>query len=40
MQDLRDAIAGQRLEAFAREFLSRYRSSPAKAGVQTREALI
>jgi queuine tRNA-ribosyltransferase len=27
MQGLRDAIAGQRLEAFAREFLGRYRSS-------------
>jgi queuine tRNA-ribosyltransferase len=40
MQDLREAIAGQRLEAFAREFLGRYRGSPAKAGVQTREALI
>ena len=40
MHDLREAIAGQRLEAFAGEFLERYRSSPAKAGVQTREALI
>jgi queuine tRNA-ribosyltransferase len=27
MQGLRDAIAGQRLQAFAREFLGRYRSS-------------
>jgi queuine tRNA-ribosyltransferase len=26
MQDLRDAIAGQRLQAFAREFLERYRA--------------
>jgi len=31
MQGLRDAIAGQRLQAFARNFLGRYRS-PAKAG--------
>jgi queuine tRNA-ribosyltransferase len=37
MQGLRDAIAGQRLEAFAREFLGRYRA-PAKAGAQTGEA--
>jgi queuine tRNA-ribosyltransferase len=27
MQDLRDAIAGQRLQAFARDFLGRYKSS-------------
>ena len=25
MQDLRDAIAGQRLQAFGQEFLQRYR---------------
>ena len=29
MQGLRDAIAGQRLQAFAREFLGRYRRAPA-----------
>ena len=29
MQGLRDAIAGQRLQGFAREFLARYRRSPA-----------
>ena len=34
MQSLRDAIAGQRLTAFAKAFLGRYRS-PAKAGVQS-----
>jgi queuine tRNA-ribosyltransferase len=34
MQDLRDAIAGQRLKAFASGFLEKYRGSPAKAGVQ------
>jgi queuine tRNA-ribosyltransferase len=33
MQSLRDAIAEQRLRAFAREFLDRYRS-PAKAGAR------
>jgi queuine tRNA-ribosyltransferase len=38
MQRLRDAIAGQRLEGFAREFLDRYRA-PAKAGTQTGEAV-
>jgi queuine tRNA-ribosyltransferase len=27
MQGLRDAIAGQRLQVFTREFLGRYRSS-------------
>jgi queuine/archaeosine tRNA-ribosyltransferase len=27
MQAMRDAIAGQRLQAFAREFLQRYRST-------------
>jgi queuine tRNA-ribosyltransferase len=37
MQGLRDAIAEQRLQAFTREFLDRYRS-PAKAGAQTGEA--
>ena len=31
MQRLRDAIAAQRLDVFAAEFLSRYRA-PAKAG--------
>jgi queuine tRNA-ribosyltransferase len=34
MQGLRDAIAGQRLKAFASGFLEKYRGSPAKAGVQ------
>jgi queuine tRNA-ribosyltransferase len=38
MQGLRDAIAERRLEAFAREFLARYRA-PAKAGAQTGEAV-
>jgi queuine tRNA-ribosyltransferase len=33
MQGLRGAIAGQRLQAFASEFLHRYRA-PAKAGAQ------
>ncbi len=37
MQDLRDAIGEQRLDAFAREFLGRYRA-PAKAGTQTAAA--
>jgi queuine tRNA-ribosyltransferase len=34
MQGLRDAISGQRLQAFANEFLHCYRA-PAKAGAQT-----
>ena len=34
MQGLRDAISEQRLQLFASEFVRRYRSSPAKAGVQ------
>ena len=38
MQGLRDAIAGQRLAAFASEFLQRYRA-PAKAGAQSGEAI-
>ena len=38
MQGLRDAIAAGRLEAFAREFLGRYRA-PAKAGAQIGEAV-
>jgi queuine tRNA-ribosyltransferase len=38
MQGLRDAIGARRLEAFAREFLGRYRA-PAKAGAQTGEAV-
>jgi len=37
MQSLRDAIALQRLRAFAREFLDRYRG-PAKAGARAGEA--
>ena len=37
MHGLRDAIAAQRLDEFAREFLERYRA-PAKAGAQSREA--
>ena len=37
MQSLRDAIAEQRLRAFAREFLDRYRA-PAKAGARAGEA--
>ena len=32
MHDMREAITGQRLAAFAGEFLTRYTSSPAKAG--------
>jgi queuine tRNA-ribosyltransferase len=38
MQGLREAIAARRLEAFAREFLERYRAL-AKAGAQTGEAV-
>ena len=34
MQGLRDAIAGQQLQAFARDFQERYRA-PAKAGAQS-----
>jgi len=37
MQGLRDAIAEQRLTAFAAAFLERYRA-PAKAGAQSGEA--
>jgi queuine tRNA-ribosyltransferase len=35
MQGLRDAIAGHRLKAFASEFLTRYRGTPAKTGAQS-----
>jgi queuine tRNA-ribosyltransferase len=38
MQGLRDAVAGQRLHGFAKEFLVRYRA-PAKAGAQTAEGV-
>ena len=39
MQAMRDAIGDRRMRQFADEFLARYRSSPAKAGAQPREAL-
>ena len=39
MQAMREAIAERGLDGFAREFLARYRSAPAKAGTHTQEAL-
>lgn len=39
MLGLRSAILDQRLAAFASDFFERYRSAPAKAGAQSREAL-